>query len=103
MTETQRYRVEDVHQFCCAILEKLKVPDEDAKEVGDCLLQADLRGVDSHGMIRLPVYAERIRKGIVNPRPVPRIVRTSTATALLDGDNGLGAVVGSRAMEKAME
>src|SRR5207249_6105156 len=93
MTEPRRYRLEDVHEFCCAILEKLDVPGEDAKEVADCLLQADLRGVDSHGMIRLPVYAGRIRKRLINPHPVPRIVRTSAATALLDGDNGLGAVV----------
>jgi LDH2 family malate/lactate/ureidoglycolate dehydrogenase len=103
MTEPLRYRPEDVHEFCRAILEKLKVPREDAKEVGDCLLQADLRGVDSHGMIRLPVYAERIQKGVVNSRPVPNVVRSNAATALLDGDNGLGAVVGSRAMEKAIE
>src|SRR5262250_3320411 len=103
MTEPRRYRPEALHEFCCALLEKLKVPSEDAKEVGDCLLQADLRGVDSHGMIRLPVYAERIRKGVVNPRAVPRVVRTSASTALLDGGNGLGAVVGSKAMVKAIE
>jgi LDH2 family malate/lactate/ureidoglycolate dehydrogenase len=103
MMEPRRYRPEELHKFCCAILERLKVAPEGAKEVADCLLQADLRGVDSHGMVRLPVYAERIRKGVVNPRPVTRIIRTSAATALLDGDNGLGAVVGSRAMEKAIE
>jgi len=103
MTEPRRYRPEDVHEFCCAILEKLKVPAEDAKEVAACLLQADLRGVDSHGMIRLPIYAERVRKGVVNPRPVTQVVRSNIATALLDGDNGLGPVVGSKAMEKAIE
>jgi LDH2 family malate/lactate/ureidoglycolate dehydrogenase len=103
MTEPRRYCAEDVHGFCCAVLEKLDVPHEDAKEVGDCLLLADLRGVDSHGVIRLPVYARRIRKGMVNPRAVPRVVRTHAAAALLDGDNGLGAVVGSRAMAKAIE
>lgn len=103
MTELRRYRLQEIHQFCSAILEKLNLPREDAKQVADCLLQADLRGVDSHGIIRLPVYAERLRKGVVNPRPVPRIVRTTGASALLDGDNGLGAVVGSRGMEKAIE
>jgi LDH2 family malate/lactate/ureidoglycolate dehydrogenase len=103
LTDPRRYRLEDVHEFCCAILEKLKVPREDAQQVSDCLLQADLRGVESHGMIRLPVYVERISKGIVNPRPVMREVRTSASTRLLDGDNGLGAVVGSRAMETAIE
>ena len=103
MTEFGRYRPEDALEFCCSILEKLNVPRQDANEVGDCLLQADLRGLDSHGMIRLPVYAERIRRGVVNPRAVPKVVRSSTAMALLDGDNGLGAVVGSKAMEKAIE
>jgi LDH2 family malate/lactate/ureidoglycolate dehydrogenase len=103
MTELGRYRPEDALEFCCAILEQLNVPRQDANEVGDCLLQADLRGLDSHGMIRLPVYAERIRRGVVNPRAVPKVVRSSTAMALLDGDNGLGAVVGSKAMEKAIE
>lgn len=102
MTEPQRYRAEDLHKFCCAVLQKLNVPYEDAREAGDCLVLADLRGVDSHGVIRLPVYAGRIRKNIVNARAVPRIIRTHAAAALMDGDNGLGSVVGSRAMEKAI-
>ena len=102
MTERQRYRAEDLHEFCCAVLEKLNVPREHAEEVGDCLVLADLRGVDSHGVIRLPVYAQRIRKNVVNARALPRVIRTHTAVALMDGDNGLGAVVGSRAMEKAI-
>jgi LDH2 family malate/lactate/ureidoglycolate dehydrogenase len=103
VTERQRYRAEDLHEFCCAVLQKLNVPREDAQEVGDCLVLADLRGVDSHGVIRLPVYALRIRKNVVNAGAMPRIIRTHAAAALMDGDNGLGAVVGSRAMEKAIE
>ena len=102
MTEPQRYRAEDLHKFCCAVLHKLNVPYEDAREAGDCLVLADLRGVDSHGVIRLPVYAGRIRENVVNARAVPRIIRTHAAAALMDGDNGLGSVVGSRAMEKAI-
>src|SRR5215510_1211524 len=103
MIEALRYRTDDIRSFCCSVLEKLTVPREDALEVSDCLLQADLRGVDSHGIIRLPVYAGRIRKGVVNPRPKPHIISVHAAAALLDGDNGLGAVVGSRAMENALE
>ena len=103
MKETLRYRAEDLRGFCSSVLEKLGVPRKDAEEVTDCLLQADLRGVDSHGVIRLPVYASRIRKGVVNPRPTPRIVSSHAAAALLDGDNGLGPVVGSRAMEDALD
>ena len=103
MTAPQRYRAEDLHEFCCAALEKLNVPHEEAREVGDCLVLADLRGIDSHGVIRLPVYAKRIGKNVVNARAVPRVVRTHAAAALMDGDNGLGAVVGCRAMGKAIE
>lgn len=103
MTEPQRYRAKDLHEFCCAVLEKLNVRRDDAREVGDCLVMADLRGVDSHGVIRLPVYGKRIRKGAVNARAAPRVVRTHAAAALMDGDNGLGAIVGARAMEKAIE
>lgn len=103
MTEPRRYHAEDLHGFCCAVLEKLDVSREHAREVADCLVLADLRGVDSHGVIRLPVYAGRIRKNVVNGRAVPCVVRTHAAATLMDGDNGLGAVVGSRAMEKAIE
>ena len=103
MTERQRYRAEDLHEFCCAVLGKLDVSGEHAREVADCLVMADLRGVDSHGVIRLPVYAKRIRKNAVNARAHPRVVTTHAAAALIDGDNGLGAVIGSRAMEKAIE
>ena len=101
--ERQRYRAEDLHGFCCVVLEKLNVPREDAREVGDCLLLADLRGVDSHGVIRLPVYAKRICKNVVNARAVSCIIRIYAAAALMDGDNGLGVVVGFRVMEKAIE
>ena len=82
MTERQRYRAEDLHEFCCAVLKKVNVPQEDAQEVGACLVLADLRGVDSHGVIRLSVYALRIRKNVVNAGAMPRIIRTHAAAAL---------------------
>jgi LDH2 family malate/lactate/ureidoglycolate dehydrogenase len=103
MIQATRYRIEELHSFCCAGLEALGVPPKDAEEVAKCLIEADLRGTDSHGVIRLPVYARRIRDGVVNPRPLIRVVKEHAAAALLDGDNGLGAVVGSRAMEKALD
>jgi len=99
MTAPLRYRADHIHEFCCPVLEKLSLPRKDAEQVSDCLLQADLRGVDSHGVIRLPVYAGRIQKGVVNPRPKPRIISAHPAAALLKGDNGLGAALGSRAMD----
>jgi LDH2 family malate/lactate/ureidoglycolate dehydrogenase len=103
MNETIRYRADDLNYFCRSVLENLDVPAEHAKQVSQCLVQADLRGVDSHGVIRLPVYAGRIRKGLVNPRPKLEFLHEHAAAALLDGDNGLGAVVGATAMQRAIE
>lgn len=89
--------------YASAVLEKLGVPAGDARTVADCLLLADLRGVDSHGLIRLPVYARRVRAGAVKAQPQIAVHTPYSAVALVDGDNGLGAVVGRRAMEKAIE
>src|SRR5215470_11945708 len=103
MNETIRYRAEDLDYCCRSVLENLRVPAEHAKQVSQCLVQADLRGVDSHGVIRLPVYAGRIQKGLVNPRPKVQFLHEHAAAVLLDGDNGLGAVVGATAMQRAIE
>jgi Malate/L-lactate dehydrogenases len=100
VSESARYRADDLRKFCCAALQALEVPPFDAEEVSECL--ADLRGVDSRGVVRLPVYAGRIRQGAVNPRPITRVVQQRGNSALVDGDNGLGPVVGARAMEKAI-
>ena len=71
---------------------------DDAMLVADCLVQANLRGVDSHGVSRIPVYAERLRRKLVEPRPDIRIERVATAAASVDGGGGMGFVVGTRAM-----
>jgi LDH2 family malate/lactate/ureidoglycolate dehydrogenase len=101
-TEAPRYRPEELFDYGRRILERLNVPAEDAREVSGCLTKADLRGVDSHGMVRLPVYARRLQAGVVKPRPAIEVVASRTAAALVDGDNGLGPVVASRAMEAAL-
>jgi len=88
--------------FCIAVLQRLGVPAGEAALVANVLVEADLRGVESHGVLRLPMYVERIAAGGANPKPVMRMVRESRTTAVLDGDNGLGHLVGVRAMELAM-
>ncbi|HEY8536722.1 MAG TPA: Ldh family oxidoreductase, partial [Vicinamibacterales bacterium] len=85
------------------VLQRLGVPADAAREVAGCLVKADLRGVDSHGMVRLPVYARRIQAGVVNPCASVRITTRGAAAALADGDNGLGPVVAARAMDAAIE
>ncbi len=72
----------------------------------EVLVMADLRGVDSHGVVRLSPhgwYVKALRDGIVNPKPDIRIVQETPASALVEGDGGLGMVVGHRATDLAIE
>ena len=100
--DEHRYAYQDLFDFSSRVLERLDVPAADAREVSACLTKAELRGVDSHGMVRLPVYAGRVRAGVVKARPGIRALGAGTASALVDGDNGLGPVVGAYAMDAAI-
>jgi LDH2 family malate/lactate/ureidoglycolate dehydrogenase len=102
LPEVLRYNLDAVRAFGCRVLESAEVPSQDAQEVVECLLSADLRGVDSHGLVRLPVYLRRLREKVVKARPSIRIEPVRDSVGLLDGDNGLGPVVGSRAMREAI-
>ena len=76
---------------------------EDSSVAAEVMLEADLRGIESHGLSRLAeFYIGRIRQGQINPTPSIRTVHEAPATALVDGDGGLGLVVGHRAMELAI-
>ncbi len=67
------------------------------------LIAADLRGIDSHGVARLHTYFDMLELGRINPRCSPRIVRETQSTAMVDGDNGLGLVVGPWSNRLAMD
>src|SRR6266516_2911914 len=69
------------------------LPEDDAQAFAGLMVEADLRGSDTHGVIRLPLYLRRLRAGGINARPHIRIVEERPATALVDGDNGLGHLV----------
>jgi len=80
------------------------VPGDDAQVIGEVLIESDRRGIDSHGIGRLkPIYIDRIRDGILNPKTTIEIIRERKTTAVLDGHNGMGHVVSKRAMEMAIE
>jgi len=80
------------------------VPRDDAAVIGEVLIESDRRGIDSHGIGRLkPIYIDRIRDGILNPKTTIEVVRERKTTAVLDGHNGMGHVVSKRAMEMAIE
>ena len=68
----------------------LGVPGDQAREVAGMMVEADLLGSDTHGVFRLRQYVNRLRDGGYNPTPRIRVLRETAATALVDGDNGLG-------------
>lgn len=97
-----RIGLEDLRAFTVDVFATLGLAAEDAAIVADCLVGADLRGVYSHGVIRIPIYAERLRRGLFNAKPNIEVTRLSASAARVDGDNGMGAVVGTRAIDEAM-
>ena len=93
--------VDEEKRFCEAALRTADVPAEDAALIADTLVQADLRGVYSHGIQVLHRYVRGLKHGI-NPRPDVTTVVDAGALAVLDGDCGMGQVVSVQAMELAI-
>lgn len=79
------------------------VPASDAAKIAELMLEADLAGADAHGVFRLPQYIRRIKAGGVNPKPNITVEKTAPATAIVDGDNGMGHLVMQRAADTAIE
>jgi L-2-hydroxycarboxylate dehydrogenase (NAD+) len=79
------------------------LPGEDAQIVAQLMVEADLRGSDTHGVIRLPLYVRRLRAGGVNAKPNIRVVSDRPSAALIDGGNGMGHLVMRRAAQVAIE
>src|SRR6266567_1981707 len=85
------------------VLARIGLPPGDAAKVAELMAEADLTGADAHGVFRLPQYVRRLRAGGINPRPDIRVSKTAAATALIDGDNGMGHLVMARAAATAVE
>ncbi|BFT74723.1 Ldh family oxidoreductase [Paenibacillus sp. P36] len=92
-----------LQSFCREVFTRAGVPADRATTVAESLVQADLRGVESHGVVRTGIYLKRVEKGMMDPHAEPNIVSEHGSTALLDGSNNFGAVVGSFALDMAMK
>lgn len=79
------------------------LPPQDAAQVATLMAEADLQGSDGHGVIRVPQYVKRLRAGGMNKTPNIRVVQERAAMAVVDGDNGMGHIVVSRAVDIAIE
>ena len=101
--ETQRIEASVLRQWVGGIFQAVGLSPADADLVAESLVVADARGVYSHGCVRVPLYLKRIERGSVDPKGRPTLVREQGATALVDGANASGQVVGAFAMRKAIE
>ena len=99
---TIRVAPDQLRAFSEEVLARCGFPREEAATLADTLVQADLRGVESHGTMRLPMYARRARAGGIRLPTQPVISETGPASAAIDGRHGCGQVLALRAMELAV-
>lgn len=97
------YDSQQLIDFCVNLLIKTDLSEENAIIVADTLNFADLRNISSHGIVRLPVYIERLAKKVVNPEAKIYFEIEEGAVAILNANNGMGQVAGYKAMKKAIE
>lgn len=93
----------EARAFTNAVLIGNGLATEDATCVADCLVAADLRGVDTHGINRLPSYMARARMGLNDPKARPTVAEITPVVAQVDGKNAFGAVASKMAMSKAID
>jgi LDH2 family malate/lactate/ureidoglycolate dehydrogenase len=86
-----------------AIFERCGMSEADAGVVADQLVKADLRGIHSHGVMRVPLYVGKLTRGGVDPRGRPRVAKDASAALVVDGGNSMGQVAGVFAMRQAIE
>jgi LDH2 family malate/lactate/ureidoglycolate dehydrogenase len=89
--------------FTAEVFLHFGIVEADARQAADVLSKSDLRGIDSHGVARLHTYFEMLELGRINPKPNIKVIRERDSVAAVDGDNGLGLVVGPKANAIAME
>jgi len=94
---------EELHARVVTIFHKRGLSERDAGIMADSLVHANLRGTDSHGVLRVPHYVQRLEAGSINPSPRTRIAPTGPAAAMVDGDHGFGHVTNWDAMGVAID
>ena len=104
MADYSRFDATEIKRWTSDVFEKLGVPPKDADMTTGALIHADLMGIDSHGLNRVTVqsYAGGLKNGSINARAVPEIVHEASSTAVIDGQNGLGPVASTVAMDLAI-
>ena len=99
---SERVQPQRLEDFIVGVFVSLAVPELDARTVAGMMVEADMLGYGTHGVFRLRQYVNRLRDGGYNPTPELKVVTETAATALLDGDNGLGHLVLKAACDLGM-
>ena len=101
--DARRVSAATLRTFLTDALRACGLPEADAATVAAAMLEADLTGSDAHGVFRLPGYVRQLKRGVMNPKADITVVERSPATALIDGDHGMGHVVMTAAANLAVE
>jgi LDH2 family malate/lactate/ureidoglycolate dehydrogenase len=92
-----------LREFSIQSFHRSGLSQEHAEWISDTLIQSELRGIGSHGIVRLPFYCRRLLEKGSNPHPMITVVAEKPSMLLIDGDNGLGQIVSIMAMERVIE
>ncbi|MBN1152367.1 MAG: Ldh family oxidoreductase [Dehalococcoidia bacterium] len=100
--KTRVFQWKELHEFVTRIFAAVGMPEEDAVTEANMLMWANLRGVDSHGVVRVPWYVENVRNGVMNPRPTIEVTLETPAVALIEADRAFGPVITTQAADLAI-
>ncbi|KAJ5362190.1 Malate/L-lactate dehydrogenase [Penicillium brevicompactum] len=93
---------EQARAYARSLLVANGVPEGNAETIARCLVEADLRGVDTHGINRLPSYMKRLRQGVMDPQASPTVETKTPVVAMVDGNNSFGFLAATAAMDFAI-
>jgi LDH2 family malate/lactate/ureidoglycolate dehydrogenase len=99
----RRFPHEALHALVQAMFERCGMAAADARILSDQLVEADLRGIHSHGVMRVPLYVSKLTAGGVDPRGRPCVVKDTGGAMVIDGGNAMGQIAGAFGMRQAIE
>jgi L-2-hydroxycarboxylate dehydrogenase (NAD+) len=102
-SKSLRVSAESLSKFVTGMFQGAGCSEEVARDMAQCLVQTNLWGIDSHGVLRTPEYLARFQNGAMNNRPQIRTLKSGAGLEVLDADNGPGYVAGRTAMSRAIE
>lgn len=101
--QKQSFDATEIERFTHDILVGNGVGSEQAKVIARCLVAADLRGIDTHGVNRIPSYMERVRQGVLDAKAIPTLTQITPVVAQIDGHNGFGFLAAQMGVDAAIE